>query len=326
MNERNDFQTGGVFDLSPDDQRLLDALLEAGFDRARLSRTLGRALTAQDHQRLAALSRLMGFLDDYPVDDAEPALLHAALARIDRHEDETARRLRFDVAMDDQAARRGFRIRLPDFVTVAAIVLIAVGVLWPVLGSMRNSAMDAACANNLRSVGYGFSQYSNDNNGSLPYAMAGPVGTWETLRNAMNLNPMVQGGYCDAGHMNCPGHRHLEGGAIAAGEPSYSYRWFSQRGLNRWNTSRVTVILGDLNPLVDAARSGWEAPPLSVSVNHGGRGQNVLTTDGATLWLEQPLIGGAGKGGSDNIWIPNSAPSLRPGIEPDDDTDVFLVH
>jgi hypothetical protein len=89
----------------------------------------------------------------------------------------------------------------------------------------------------------------------------------------------------------------------------------------------VTVILGDLNPLVDAARNGWEAPPLSMSINHGGRGQNVLATDGSIIWLEQPLIGATGAGGrGDNIWMPDTAPSLRPGAAPDDDTDVFLVH
>jgi hypothetical protein len=318
MTERDDSQHGRTLDLSPDDQRLLDALMDAGFDGAKLPASLGRPLSAHDERRLEILTRLLGFMDDYPVEDLDPALLHATLARIDRHEDQLAQRMRFDVAMEKQTPQRGFRIRLPDFVTVAAVLLIAVGVLWPVLGSIRNQAIDAACANNLKRIGYGFDQYANDNNGSMPLAMAGPMGTWETLRNTMNLNPMVQNGYCDAGHLNCPGHHHEVGEEIG---PSYSYRWFTPRAVIHWNTGRVTVILGDLNPLVDAARSGWDAPPLSVSVNHGGRGQNVLTSDGATMWLEQPLVGS-----SDNIWMPNQAAVLRPGVMPSDDADVFLVH
>ena len=294
--------------------------MDAGFDRTKLPASLGRPVSAEDERRVEALARLLGFMDDYPVEDLDPALLHATLARIDRHEDQLAQRMRFDVVMEERAPRRGFRIRLPDFVTVAAVLLIAVGVLWPVLGSIRNQALDAACANNLKRIGYGFDQYANDHNGSLPMAMAGPMGPWEALRNTMNLNPMVQNGYCDAGHLNCPGHHrhHNDGDEIG---PSYSYRLFTPRAVIHWNTGRVTVILGDLNPLVDAARSGWDAPPLSVSVNHGGRGQNVLTSDGATMWLEQPLVGS-----SDNIWMPNQAAVLRPGVSPADDTDVFLVH
>lgn len=325
------FQGGSVIDLSPDDQRLLDALVEAGFDRAQLPVILGRGLSAQDEQRVSAISKLLGYMDDYPVEDADPTLFHAALARIDRHEDQIAKRMRFDVAQEEQSAKRGFRIRVPDLVTVAAVLLIGVGVLWPVLGSIRQQSMDIACANNLKNIGYGFSQYANDNNGSLPVAMAGPMGTWDTFRNALNLNPLVKGQYCEAGHFNCPGHQHHVDEMGAEG-PSYSYRWFTPKGLLHWNTGRITVVLGDLNPLIDAARSGWAAPPLSTSVNHGGRGQNVLASDGATIWLAQPLIGrgsGAGSmssGTGDNIWMPDNASTLQPGATPDDEADVFLVH
>ena len=84
MTQRDDAQPGDLT-ISPEDQRLLDGLIEAGMDRARLPHTLGRALTPQDQGRLDALTRLLTSLDDYPVEDVEPALLHATLARIDRH-------------------------------------------------------------------------------------------------------------------------------------------------------------------------------------------------------------------------------------------------
>ncbi len=318
MNDQNDPNHFSMCSLSPADQHLLDALIDAEFDRARVAQSLGRTLTSDEHTRLTAITRMLGRLDDYPIEDAEPALMHATMARIDRHEDELALRMRFDVAMDEQAATRGFRIRIPDFITVAAVLLIGVGVLWPVLGSVRQQAMQTSCANNLKRIGYGFAQYANDNNGSLPVAMAGPMGSWESFSNAINLSPMVQGGYCEAGHLNCPGHHAHDEHEPA---PSYSYRWFTPKGLIHWNTGRVTVILGDLNPLVAPARRGWDAPPLSVSINHRGRGQNVLTTDGSVMWLEQPLVGR-----HDNIWMPEGGPSLRPGHAPTDDDDVFLVH
>lgn len=323
----NGSANGSAMDLSPDDQRLLDALVEAGFERAQLPAILGRSLSSQDEQRISAISKLFGYMDDYPVEDIDPTLFHATLARIDRHEDQLTQRMRFDVATEQQAAKRGFRIRMPDLITVAAVMLIGVGVLWPVLGSIREQSMDNLCANNLKRIGYGFNLYADDNSGSLPVAMAGPMGTWETFRNALNLNPLVKGGYCEGGHFNCPGHQHHVD-ALGAEGPSYSYRWFTPQGLQHWNSGRITVVLGDLNPLVDAARSGWAAPPLSTSVNHGGRGQNVLASDGATIWLSQPLIGrgGVSNSGSDNIWMPDNAATLQPGAAPDDEADVFLVH
>lgn len=298
--------------ISPHDQRVLDAWIEAGMDRARLAPSLSQA----DTRRLEAITRLLGSLKDYPVEDAEPALLHAALARIDRVEDEQARRMRFDVAQEEHATGRGFRIRVPDFITVAAVLLIAIGLFWPALTSLRREALDTACANNLRQMGYAFSQYANDHNGALPYAMAGATGPWDAITHALNLNPLVEGNYCQAGHLNCPGHHNHQ-----TGGPSYSYRLFSPSAAQHWNTGRVTLILGDRNPLIDAARSGFILPPLSMSVNHGGRGQNVLASDGATLWLQQPLIGQG-----DNIWMPDNAPILRRGLSPVDEFDVFLAH
>ena len=65
---------------------------------------------------------------------------------------------------------------------------------------------------------------------------------------------------------------------------------------------------------------GRVLPPLSISVNHNGRGQNVLVSDGATMWLEQPIVGR-----NDNIWLPSGAIQLRGGEAVADDADVFLT-
>jgi hypothetical protein len=209
--------------------------------------------------------------------------------------------------------RRGFRIRMPDFITVAAVILIAVGVFWPVLHSMRNKSIDTACANNLRMVGFGLSQYAADYDGAMPMATAGLGGSWESVRNMLNLRPLLDGGYCERGCMNCPGH-HPEQGA------SYSYRMQSPDAPVGWETGRATVALGDANPLIVGFIAGREVSPFSMSLNHGGRGQWVLINDGATLWLELPVIGQA-----DNIWLPNGASGLKPGLRPADALDVFLA-
>lgn len=300
--------------LSPDDQRLLDALVEGGFDRQAIE-----SCSPCDAQRLDAILGLLGLLNDYPVEDGDETLLHATLARIDRYEDEREARLRFESQVDGMSGERaGWRIPLPNFITVAAVLLIAVSVFWPMIDSVRQRSMDMACANNMRLLGYAFGQYAGDNNGALPLAMAGSGASWDTLRNVVNLKPLLDGHYCSAGHLNCPGHHDLQVQQVG---PSYSYRWFIPDAQVNWSSGRVTIVIGDRNPLIDSALAGRVAPALSMSMNHRGRGQNVLASDGATLWLEQPVVGVA-----DNIWLPHGTDTLRSGIAPEDPLDVFLAH
>jgi len=61
-------------------------------------------------------------------------------------------------------------------------------------------------------------------------------------------------------------------------------------------------------------------PPLSISANHGERGQNVLFTDGSARWLAQPTVG------DDNIWLPRGESQLRRGAMPSGPDDTFLTH
>ena len=107
-----------------------------------------------------------------------------------------------------------------------------------------------------------------------------------------------------------------------AGE-SYSYQWQVPGHLPRWGIGRITLVLGDRNPIIDAVRSGRVYQPLMVSINHGGRGQWVLGSDGQTVWLVQPIVGG-----NDNIWLPAKAPILtrRAYQLVDDPNDTFLAH
>lgn len=318
MSRHSEFNPITQVKLSVEDQRVLDALIDAEFDHQAIN-----PMDLADHSRLEALEGMLGLLRDYPVDDADETLIYATLARIDRSEEQAAARMSFDARhdqLDGRSARR--RIRMPDFIAVAAVILIGVGIGWPLLASMRNRSMDMACANNLRYVGYAFGQYAADNHGALPIAMAGPSVSWDTFKNVLNMEPLVNGNYCEVGHLDCPGHHHQAGDA----GPSYSYRWFvlGPQGQAHvgWGTGeRVTVVLGDLNPVIEAARSGRFVPPLSMSINHAGRGQNVLVTDGATLWLQEPVVGRG-----DNIWLPNGAEKLHSGERPADVMDVFLAH
>ena len=296
--------------LSPDDRRLLDALVESGFDREGLE-----LLSASDGRRVEALMSLFELLEDYPVEDADETLVHATLARIDRYEAEAAARLAFDPVREEAESNGGARRwRIPDFISVAAVILIASGVIWPTTSYLRQRRIDTGCGNNLRMMGVAFTNYSSDYGGRMPIAHAGIFNGWSSqANNSVNLNPIVEGGYCQIGHLDCPGNHDLD--------PSYSYQWQQVGVRMMWEGRRVIVVLGDRNPVIDAARQGAVASPLTVSLNHGGRGQNVLWSDGADIWLERPVIGS-----NDNIWVPMGVWFLRAGDHPQDPADVFLAH
>ena len=296
--------------LSPDDERVLDELVDAGFDREVMA-----GMAAADRERAERLFGLMQLLHDYPVEDGDDTLVHATIARIDRHDEERAARFAFDAQREDTATSWRL-IRLPDFITVAAVLLIAIGVVLPIMSTLRKHSVDQGCANNLRYVGFGFGAYANDNDGALPVTLAGANLTWDMFHNIVNLGPLVQGGYCSDGHLDCPGVHERYAGA------SYSYQCQLPGAGLRWGSEpRSTVVLGDRNPLIDAYGSSQRMPDTTISFNHGGRGQWVLGSDGSTIWLERPVIGR-----SDNIWLPRGMSELRKGATPLEVGDAFLIH
>ena len=311
MTYDHDFDQLDPTTLCPQDERLLDALVECGFDPDALE-----ALSFQDKRRVKALLSLFELIEDYPVQDADDALVDATLARIDQYE----RRMSVQSAAVDQvdaqeiSGRR--RIHLPDFVSVAAVILIGASIFWPVMTNLHQRNIDTGCANNLRLMGYAFSRYGNDYDGAMPVASL--FASWNSLaRNIINLGPLVDGNYCERGDLSCPGHED----ANFLGD-SYSYLWPVPGRHLIWGGGEVTMlVLADRNRLIDAIyQAEGRISPLSNSLNHGGRGQNALSTDGAWVWLDQPTVGG------DNIWLPQGASSLHEGIKQTDAHDVFLAH
>ena len=298
-------------ELSADDQRILDALVDAGFDTDAIE-----APTPADTRRTRAVASLFELLEDYPVEDADETLVHATLARVDHCEHERAARMSFDNASVEAGDGRRRRLRMPDFISVAAVILIGTSVVWPVTTHLRQRAIDLGCANNMRTMAGAFGQYAADWNNAVPTAKAGFFSAWSPgTHNTINLNPLIQNGYCDRSHLDCPGHEGQYAG-------SYSYQFQTAGKLPRWGMGAKTVILGDRNPIIDMVRRREIGSALLNSINHGGRGQWVLSSDGTTVWLTQPLVGISG----DNIWLPGRVLFLRQGDRLRDAADVFLAH
>lgn len=285
------------------DREVLDALAAEGFDADALD-----ALTDAQRPRGEQMRSLLSLLGDYPVEDADDTLVHATLANINRYEAQAA------AAMSFEAQRVGPRrgIRLPDFISVAAVMLIAVSVLWPVLGAARNRAIQNGCQDNMRHLAGAFATYTADHEGSMPMAVSGVDLPWESVRHIVNLTPLVSQGYCDRECLCCPGNAKTE-------NASYSYQWHSPGTRVQWGLSGA-VVLGDRNPYVDAYHRGERGMTVYTgSTGHGGRGQNVLAGDGSVAWLETPMTG------NDHIYLQNGQSVLRGGTQPEAG-DVFLTH
>ncbi len=304
--------------LHPLDERALDWLVDHAFDLSDID-SAPPALK----ERIERLSGTMGPLASYAVTPPSETLVDATLARIARSDADDAGAARMRI---EPAAVRLRSFRLPELIAVAAVLFLGVGVLFPMAQQFRSSSAATLCSNSLRKLGSAMHGYAADNAGSAP-AMAGlgslfsPAGnpTPDDLsRHHRSLDALVHKGYCVAGCTKCNGAR------------MYSYRIATHPRQLRLAVLPATPIVSDANPLVDAMRRGQrDADASANSANHGGSGQNVLFTDGSTVWTASPMFRDPRIPRLDNIWLFQ----LRDGSEGLDlrqmsrrPAEVFLAH
>lgn len=290
--------------LSPEDARVLDLLAAEGLDPHRVA-----TLPMADRHRGEAILALLRRLEDYPIADGDDALVDATLARIQRHDDQ--QRAAFRLVGEQDAARPGWKLgfRMADLVTLAAVILVGVAVVSPVMTNVRFRSQQAACGANLASLAGAFSLYANDHEGLLP--MVREARPWNHGGNTDNLHPLVHGSYCDPGHLRCAGH---------SGEGcGYGYRLITSPTMARLEIRPTLAVVADRNPAVDRAKAGLSVLGFSgASANHGGRGQHMLFGDLAVVWTVTPILTGPDKR-ADNIWlliVGSGVEDLRPDVLP----------
>jgi hypothetical protein len=321
--------------LAPDDARVLDLLVDVGFDLERLAHH-APTLSDDDRRRAERLVAQCALIDLYPdAGDADDrgvdadTLVAATLARIDQAERERESRMRLDPARDVRG-RRGFRIG--DLIAVASIAILATTTVVPLLNWRNAEALDTKCANNMRRIAQGMHAYTIDNQAMPMAASLVPLPTsWLGYRNANNLNVLAAAKYCEGGCLCCPGD--------VEPNPTYAYQVPTSGDRPLWNIGPRTVVVGDRNPLVDLKRHGETVGSVALnSASHGGRGQNLLFSDGSVVFDDSPYLeqtsdglrkrtGGPGAV-EDNIWLPFgdradllATPAIRRGS-----LDAFLLH
>jgi hypothetical protein len=304
--------------LSKEDARVLDELLEhGGLESERIE-----SLPEEDRQRARKIEGVLSLLDAYPVEDASDDLVHATLARINRAEDERSSRMNIQTKTEMSGQLSGKRWRFPDLFATAAMVLLAVGVIWPVMNHARQSRMIALDHDNMGETYEGITGYASTNNGLSPMESTASLlpdpFDWMTSHSGLH-NQLIREQCDDHADRN---DFHRPGGTVES-DP-YSFQVW-QPGMDIMSAEQP--IMSNTNPLVglgsmDTPVSRSEA--VRNSNSHDRLGQNVLFGDGHIEMLEDCQII------EDRIWDPGSNElghliAILKG-EIDSEQIIFLIH
>lgn len=239
---------------------------------------------------------------------------------------------------------------LAQTISVAAVLMVCVGVAVPALRYARHSSYQKRCQAQLASIYDGLSSYTADHNGRLPsVAMASGSPWWKVgyqgPENHSNTRPvwlLVKNGYARPADFMCPERKGTTPGANtidphqcndfpSLDQINYSFRLCCDK--DKANPTGLKVIMADRNPLAERLPNDYSSPlkiHLDESVlrsnsrNHLGRGQNVLTCDGSVQFHRARLIGI----GQDDIF---SLSGMTPGCQltgcevPSTESDAFLA-
>ena len=324
--------------LSPEVLEALDAAIER---RAGINHTSNVSADAD-----AKVASLLSLLDQMPAEAPSDDLVARTLKRI---ETERVRSIVEDEPSDASGFRIGFR--MGELAVIAAMLIVGISLVWPMLDQMRSEARKVACANNLTMAGSAVAAYATDNQNLLPNRGAVPGSVWWNVgesnsvkplsndisepvsSNSSNLYTIVRDSYIAPDNLNCPSNEN----AIKALAPtlndwptgralSYSYQNQYFPHPSKLDRYRPMAIMADKNPLFvprPGQAYGLQFSGLSESTNsrfHAGLGQNILFRDMSVLWSKTPTLSNG-----DNIWTANGQHVYRGTEVPAKDDDTFLV-
>ncbi len=213
-----------------------------------------------------------------------------------------------------------FRENLIKMVALAAGILIVVGIAFPTLSGMRQKAWRITCNDRLRNVGAGFIRYVSENDDRIPYVATMAGARWSRGDKGSNTRHpflLLKQEHVKPQDFICPGNRN----AIVMNIPvdqlalhndfpltnnfSFSSRIMCDKSSRRLNGQRY-IFMSDLNPVFESLCARNSRPPASLVVdeelikrlssrlssNHGGKGQNILRSDGSVEYIKDRFIQG----------------------------------
>lgn len=286
--------------LLPDDEEALEAWMNEGQNAARVPASLRER--ARRIQALASLVR-----DAATDDNARASRIDRTMAMIEK----APLTLKFQPVAGGEPGRSS--LRLADLISIAAVLLLGASVVWPLMSTARNYSGQSRCSANLANIAMAMDQYGADNRGALPRASASFAGPWWNVGDTQSSNSasmvvLSKLGYTSLQNFACPGNPAAcaEARVVSSGDwqsldqVSYSYRLAPKQALDAplWDHDKPTIVMADASPVVRRARARQPIFPGENSMNHTGRGQTALRSDGSAVWLSSPVYG------KDNIWLP----------------------
>lgn len=308
--------------LSADDGEALDAYL----DLRRQGLTDGPMPTGV-RERVANLQGVLSVLDQATDEPVPAGLADRTMQAI--HRDRQQQQQRSALSTMAIASDRAGSIGIRQIATTAALFIMAVSILLPMLNNAKRSAEIAQCSENLAGLGGDLQQIAFDYKGQTHRPDQPDTGVFNPLAKFARTNldgstiPANQANFfvlmdeqrVASKHLACPTGSRNDPAALyngqnpAAGGP---FRLFI----------KARPIFADTNPLYTVTDKGLvrdeAVPSLSQSINHAGRGQNVLISDGSVRWMVRPAVVRDAEV-SDNIWL------YQPTKNDDQDGDVFLT-
>jgi hypothetical protein len=210
-------------------------------------------------------------------------------------------------------------------------------------------ALNKACQRNMANIGMSISNYAADNAGMLPsVGSQANAGWWKVgsqndqdHSNTRNLWLLVRNGYSDVNDFACPARPVIADKRLKTVNvcdyqrdfPSkdfvnYSFRITDGRPV-RISSMGNQAIAADSNPLFEEncmdKYTFFKSFTLNdqlrnaSSINHSGRGQNVMFIDNSVNFSRGRSFGG------DDIYTVRGAQSYSGSERPSDDRDIFLA-
>src|SRR5262245_23235215 len=228
--------------LSGDDAEALDAYVAADYRAGKVAPSL--------RPRAEQIESMVKLVSRTPAGVSSAALVDRTMRRVMT----TA-----DANLDPIPISRAGGFRLADLVSVAAVLLMGVAVLWPILSTVKTYQQKGNCEANLGAVASALGLYTGANQDSFPIATASYGGNWMNVgttpdrSNSSNLFTLAKSGYTKLRDLACPGNPCAPKQPVSAAatdwdslpEVSYSYYVMFGAAKPTPQTSPKTVILAD---------------------------------------------------------------------------------
>lgn len=297
-------------------------------------------MPAEVRARAQRVAGLLSLLDRMPDEPVPGGLVDRTMRAVER--DRAEQRRRSAVRIGGPGETRSGGLNLRQMVTTAALLLMVLSVLFPMLEKGRRDALIARCGENLAGLGVDVQSFVLDHKGRVGGGRVGGGRVGEGLSGAGDSPAMFKqlSGFARRGlngsevpasrvrlflllderrvgpeHLSCPASGPERAGGYYNGQNPIAggpFRLFLQ----------PRPIFADTNPLYRVTPTGLvrdeAVPALTRSANHDGAGQNVLVSDGSVRWTVRPAVFKQ-DGQEDNIWLFQKPADA--GVEP----DVFLT-